>query len=74
MAKKRINLAIDPGLDKRWTETAKRMGWTKSGMLEDFLLEVLPHLDDLEPKRVVSKSLKAMSERLQDLSNLIDDR
>ena len=73
MAKKRINLAIDPELDKRWSETAKRLGWSKSGMLEDLLLEILPYLEDLDPKNVIPKSMKALAKELQELSKLYEE-
>ena len=73
MAKKRINLAIDPELDKRWTRIAKQLGWTKSGMLEDLLIEVLPYLEDLEPKKIIPKSMRAMADKLKELSELVDE-
>ena len=73
MAKKRINLAIDPDLDKRWTRIAKQLGWTKSGMLEDLLIEVLPYLEDLEPKKIIPKSMRAMADKLKELSELVDE-
>lgn len=73
MAKKRINLAIDPELDKRWSEAAKRMGWSKSGMLEDLLLEILPYLEEIDPKKVVSVSMRTLGKKMQELGSLIDE-
>ena len=73
MAKKRINLAIDPDLDKRWSEAVKRLGWTKSGMLEDLLLEILPYMEQLDPKNIIPKSMRTMGKKLQELGDLIDE-
>jgi len=73
MAKKRVNISIEEDLDKRWTEVAKRLGWRKSAMVEDFLREALPYLESLNPKSVIPRSLDAIGEKLQELGSLIDE-
>ena len=71
--RKRVNLSIDADLDERWTQVANRLGWCKSHMVEDFLKEALPYLENLNPKSVIPKSLEAMGKKLQELGSLIDE-
>ena len=73
MAKKRVNISIDEELNRKWTEVAYRLGWRKSAMVEDFLREALPYLENLNPKSVIPKSLDVMGKKLQELGNLIDE-
>jgi len=73
MPKKRVNISIDEELDKEWTKIANRLGWRKSAMVEDFLKEALPYLENLDPKSVIPKSLDTIGKRLQEFGNLIEE-
>jgi len=68
--KVRLNLTIDPVLKERWEKVSKKLGWSKSEMLEDFLVEALPYLEEIDPKNVIPKSLKKISEQLDKLSKI----
>ena len=69
--RKRVNLSIDADLDERWTKVANRLGWCKSHMVEDFLKEALPYLENLDPKSVIPKSLETMAKKLDEMSKLV---
>ena len=68
--KARLNLTIDSELKERWERVSKKLGWSKSEMVEDFLLEALPYLEEIDPKSVIPKSLKKISEQLEKLSEI----
>ena len=51
--KVRINLTIDPEVNERWGRLAKKYGWTKSGMVEDWLRTVLPIMEKEDPREII---------------------
>ena len=51
--KKRINITIDPEINDRWNELAKKYGWTKSSMVEDWLRTILPIMEREDPRQII---------------------
>ncbi len=51
--KKRINITIDPEINERWNQLAKKYGWTKSAMVEDWLRTVLPIMEQEDPRQII---------------------
>jgi len=74
MAKEKLNLYIDSDLKRRWERVAKKFGWSKSAMLEDMLLEVLPYLEEAEPKNIIANSLKSMAKKLEELGEIVNTK
>ena len=72
MAQKRIALSIDEELNDRWAKVAKKLKMTKSGMVEDFLKEVIPILEQEQPKDIMKMALKKTSEQIDLTASLFD--
>jgi len=73
MAKKRVNISIDEELDKKWSEVAKKIGITKSAMVEEFLRDSLPILEDIDVKSIISHSAKTMGKVLTEYGEIIEE-
>jgi len=73
MAKKRVNISIDEELDKRWTKVANQLGWKKSAMVEDFLREALPYLEDITPKNIIPRAVKTLGDKVREIGDLLED-
>jgi len=72
MARKRINVNVDEELNERWERVAKRIGMTKSAMLNDMLKSVLPILET-EADSMVAKAMKQMGQVMNELGNYCED-
>ena len=72
MAQKRIGLSVDTELNDRWTAVAKKLKMTKSGMIEDFLREVVPILEQESPNDVMKMALKKTAEHIDMTSSLFE--
>ena len=72
MAQKRIGLSIDEDLNELWTKLAKKHSITKSSMVEEFLGEVLPILDESTPNKMMVTAMKKMATTIDDSANLFD--
>ena len=70
MAQKRIGLSVESELNERWTAVAKKLKLTKSGMVEDFLREVVPILEQEAPADVMRMALKKTAERIDETASL----
>jgi len=67
--KVRISLTIDEDVNKRWDKVAKRLKMSKSGMVEDFLRDVLPILEKESPVDMVGSALKKLGEGLSEVGD-----
>jgi antitoxin component of RelBE/YafQ-DinJ toxin-antitoxin module len=74
MAQKRIGLSIDEDLNERWGKVAKKLQMTKSGMVEEFLEEVLPILEEESPNRIVQNAMKVLAKQIDNTASLFDDK
>lgn len=70
--KVRINLTIDDDLNKEWFEIAKKYGWTKSGMLEDILKNILPVMSLEDPRKILAGAVKESMKSLKDINKFIE--
>jgi hypothetical protein len=70
--KKRINISIDPELDERWIRVAKKLKLSKSGMVQEFLEEVLPILEQEKPNLILKSALKKTAEQIDLTATLFD--
>ena len=60
--KKRINITIDPEINDRWNELARKYGWTKSAMVEDWLRTILPIMEKEDPRQIIKGYESMVSE------------
>lgn len=73
MAFKRVTISIDDTLNDRWTKVAKRLDMTKSGMVVDFLEQVIPILEKEKPKDMIGSALKEVAKSLDQAGSLFDE-
>jgi len=72
MAQKRVTISIDDELNDRFTAVSKKLKLTKSGMIEDFLREVVPILEQEAPKDVMKMALKKTAEQIDMTASLFE--
>ena len=69
---KKVTISIDDELNERWGKVAKKLKDTKSSMVEDFLIRVLPVLEREQPKDMIGEAMKLAGQGLQDAASLFD--
>jgi antitoxin component of RelBE/YafQ-DinJ toxin-antitoxin module len=72
MSQRRVTISIDNELNERWTAVSKKLKMTKSGMIEDFLREVVPVLEQEQPKDVMKMALKKTAEQIDMTASLFE--
>jgi antitoxin component of RelBE/YafQ-DinJ toxin-antitoxin module len=72
MSQKRVTISIDDELNDRFTAVSKKLKLTKSGMIEDFLREVVPILEQEAPKDVMKMALKKTAEQIDMTASLFE--
>lgn len=74
MAKKKVLITIDEGLNDRLDALAKKVRRSKSGIVEDMLLELLPIIEHQNPRDMIAEALKLAGKGLQDVGSLLDEK
>ena len=69
---KNVTISIDEDINALWTKTAKKHDLSKSRMIEDFLRQVLPILNQSTPNKMLAKAMKQMAEGIDDTASLFD--
>ena len=72
MSKRQVLIRIDEDLNNRWNKVAKKLNMTKSGMVEDFLNEVIPILEQEQPKDIMKMALKKTGEQINLTASLFE--
>jgi len=70
---KRVTITLPVDLNERWGNVAKRLKMSKSGMVKDFLEEVIPILEQEKPKDIMKMALKKTSQNIELTASLFDD-
>ena len=73
MAQKKIGMSIDEALNERWNEVAKKHDLSKSGMVEEYLMTILPILEAETPNKMMARAMKKMSEEIDTTATLFDN-
>ncbi len=75
MPQKRINISIDERINERWTTASKMHNITKSGLVEAYLLRILPMLEQVNPSSVLDVPLDELlgMDKIEDYKTLFDD-
>lgn len=71
---KRVTISVDNDINDRWTKVAKRLELTKSGMVQEFLEQVLPILEEKEPNKMMAKAMKEMGQTIELTGSLFDGK
>ena len=67
-----ITISIDRELNERWTEVSKKVGWSKASMVETFIKEILPIMENTEdPRLMVSLILKKSAKVNKEIAELL---
>jgi len=74
MAQKKMRISINEDVLKRLDKVAKRLNLSKSGMVEEFLIEVLPILEKQNPINMVGSALKKLGEDLTEVGNDLEKK
>ena len=69
---KNVTISIDEDINALWTKTAKKHEISKSRMIEDFLREILPILNESTPNKMMFKAMKKMAEGIDDSASLFE--
>jgi antitoxin component of RelBE/YafQ-DinJ toxin-antitoxin module len=71
-----VSISIDENLNRRWGQVAKKIAMTKSGIVEDFLRQILPILEQKTPQDMVTSALhefEALKNVVEDTKSLFDE-
>ncbi len=71
--RKRITINVDDQLNERWEKVAKRIGMSKSAMLDDMLEAVLPILE-ADADSMVSRAMKELGKTMIELGENCDGK
>jgi metal-responsive CopG/Arc/MetJ family transcriptional regulator len=74
MAQKRVTLSIDEDVLKRFDKVAKRLKLSKSGIVEEFLIDVLPIFEKENPVDMVGSALKKLGEGLSEVADDLEKK
>lgn len=70
---KRVTISIDKEVNERWTKVAKRLDLSKSGMVEEFIEQMLPILEAETPNKMMAKAMQKMAVQIDTTATLFDD-
>lgn len=71
--KKYVTIYIDGELNKRWGAVNKKLNLTKSNMVEEYLEQILPILEQQTPNDMISSAMKEMAKSINATASLFDD-
>ena len=69
---KKVTITIDEDINTRWGKVAKKHKMSKSGIVEEFLSEMLPILEAETPNMMIARSMKKMSTTIDLTASLFD--
>lgn len=72
--KKAVTISIDAEVNERWTKIAKKLELSKSGMVEEFILQILPILEEKTPNKMIASAMKEMAKSIEMTGSLFDDK
>lgn len=72
MIRKKILISVPPSLSARWNKVCKKHNLSKSQMIEEYLLGVIPILEEELPNKMIAKAMKKMSEEIDTTATLFD--
>ena len=74
MAQKRVTISIDSRLNDRWKQVADHHKITKSGMIEAYLLKILPKLEHYDESFIGMNVEEVIGiDKVEEYKSLFDD-
>ena len=73
MAQKKIGMSINAELNDRWNKVSKKHDLSKSGMVEDYLIVILPILEAQTPNKMMAKAMQKMANEINTTATLFDN-
>ena len=74
MAQKRVSISIDERLNDRWKQVAEHHKITKSGMIESYLLKILPKLEHYDESFIGMNVEEVIGiDKVDEYKSLFDD-
>jgi len=70
--KKKVLISIDEEVNERWNKVCKRLELSKSGMVEEFVLQMLPILEQQTPNNMIASAMKEMAKQIDLSASLFD--
>jgi len=64
---KKVTITIDEEVNARWNAVAKFLKMSKSSMVEEYLRQMLPILEQKTPNKMIAEAMKEMAKSI-DLS------
>jgi len=69
----RVSINLDKETNERWNRVSKKLKMSKSGMVQDFLDQVLPILEKEKPTDVLSSAFKELGNVMNETGSLFDE-
>jgi len=63
---KKVTISLPPELNERWNEAVKKHSLVKSIMIQNYLLQILPMLEEKDPFQAINFIIKDNSKNLFD--------
>lgn len=70
--KKIISITVDDELNHRWNVVAKKLKITKSNMINEYLEQILPILEQKNENKMLRMAMKEMAKSIDATANLFD--
>ncbi len=71
--KKNVTVSISNDLNDRWTKVAKKHDLSKSGMVEEYLQQIISILEAETPNKMMAKAMKEMGKQIDLSATLFDN-
>ena len=70
--RKVISISIPEELNERWNAVAKKLKVTKSSMIDEYLEQILPILEQKNENKMLRMAMKEMAKSIDATANLFD--
>jgi len=70
--KKKVLISIDEEVNERWNKVAKFLNMSKSNMVEEYVIQMLPILEQQSPNKMLASAMKEMAKQIDASASLFD--
>jgi predicted transcriptional regulator len=70
---KKVTISLSEELNFRWGAVAKKHKISKSGMISDYLEQILPILEEKTENKMLASAMREMSKTIDLSATLFDD-
>ncbi len=72
MAQKNVTVSVNEDMNARWTKVAKKLDLSKSKMIDEYLVSIIPILEAETPNKMMAKAMKKMSNEIDLTGDLFE--